>query len=181
MPVEKVYRAFAQANERDIPEQYQGVMSELGAAVVGKTTKVSDATYRIRNYFTKNYQYSLDVAEPEPGQDPLLRFLESRTGYCTHFATLATLLYREAGIPARYAEGYFISEELAGSVEKETDVTLSVPDSAAHAWVEVYLDGVGWVPVEGLLRHAEQQLRVLAAGPDGPARRDPAAGGQRGQ
>ncbi|MBQ2436816.1 MAG: transglutaminase domain-containing protein, partial [Clostridia bacterium] len=167
VPVEKVYRAFAQANERDIPEQYQGVMSELGAAVVGKTTKVSDATYRIRNYFTKNYQYSLDVAEPEPGQDPLLRFLESRTGYCTHFATLATLLYREAGIPARYAEGYFISEELAGSVEKETDVTLSVPDSAAHAWVEVYLDGVGWVPVEVTPGYFDTQNSSSGSSPQG--------------
>ena len=167
VPVEKVYRTFAQANERDIPEQYQGVMSELGAAVVGKTTKVSDATYRIRNYFTKNYQYSLDVAEPEPGQDPLLRFLESRTGYCTHFATLATLLYREAGIPARYAEGYFISEELAGSVEKETDVTLSVPDSAAHAWVEVYLDGVGWVPVEVTPGYFDTQNSSSGSSPQG--------------
>ena len=167
VPVEKVYRAFAQANERDIPEPYRDVMSELGAAVVGKTTKVSDATYRIRNYFTKNYQYSLDVAEPEPGQDPLFRFLESRTGYCTHFATLATLLYREAGIPARYAEGYFISEELAGSVEKETDVTLSVPDSAAHAWVEVYLDGVGWVPVEVTPGYFDTQNSNSGSSPQG--------------
>ena len=148
VPVEKVYRAFVQTNEKDIPEEYRDVIGEVGGAVVGKTTKVSDATYRIRNYFTRNFTYSLDVSAPEAGQDPLLRFLEDRTGYCTHFATLATLLYREAGIPARYAEGYYISEELAGSVEKETDVTLSVPDSAAHAWVEVYLDGVGWVPVE---------------------------------
>ena len=148
VPVEKVYRAFAETNEKDIPEEYRDTIADLGAAVVGKTTRVPDATYRIRSFFAKNFTYSLDVSEPDAAQDPLLRFLETRTGYCAHFATLATLLYREAGIPARYAEGYFISEELAGSVEKETDVTLAVPDSAAHAWVEVYLDGVGWVPVE---------------------------------
>lgn len=148
VPVEKVYRAFAETNEKDIPEEYRDTIADLGAAVVGKTTRVPDATYRIRSFFAKNFTYSLDVSEPDAAQDPLLRFLETRTGYCAHFATLATLLYREAGIPARYAEGYYISEELAGSVEKETDVTLAVPDSAAHAWVEVYLDGVGWVPVE---------------------------------
>lgn len=148
VPVEEVYRAFAETNEKDIPEEYRDTIADLGAAVVGKTTRVPDATYRIRSFFAKNFTYSLDVSVPDAEQDPLLRFLETRTGYCAHFATLATLLYREAGIPARYAEGYYLSEELAGSVEKETDVTLAVPDSAAHAWVEVYLDGVGWVPVE---------------------------------
>ena len=148
VPVEKVYRAFVNENERDIPEEYRDVIAQLGGAVVGKTTKASDAVYRIRTYFAQNYTYSTDVEAPARGEDPLLKFLDTRTGYCSHFASLGVLLLREAGIPARYAEGYYVTEELAKSVEPETEVTLNVPDSAAHAWVELYMDGVGWVPVE---------------------------------
>lgn len=149
VPVEQVYRKFARENERDIPGKYRAVIEELGRTVVGKPAKQSDAVFRIRSYFSQNFTYSLNVAAPTPGTDPLLQFLtETRTGYCAHFASAAVLLLREAGFPARYAEGYYISPKLAGSVQKEKEVTLKVPDSAAHAWVELYRDGVGWVPVE---------------------------------
>lgn len=149
VPVEEVYNAFVRANEMDIPDEYREVIEQIGGAVVGKPQKQSDAVFRIRSYFAKNFTYSLDTPAPDAGKDPLLQFLtETRTGYCAHFASAAVLLLREAGFPARYAEGYYVSQELADSVEKETDVTLEVPDSASHAWVELYKDGVGWVPVE---------------------------------
>lgn len=57
-----------------------------------------------------------------------------------HFASAATLMLRTLGIPARYVSG-FTAELAAGE-------TVEVPDSAAHAWVEIYLDGYGWYPVE---------------------------------
>ncbi len=147
-PAEEIYRQFVQENERTVPEEYKDFIGELADASVGSATKLSDVVFRVRNYYTKYYTYSLDVSPPDAGTDPLLAFQQSRTGYDTHFATLAVLLFREAGIPARYAEGYYISKELVKSVEKETDVVLEIPDSAAHAWVEVYKDGIGWVPIE---------------------------------
>lgn len=149
VPVEEVYNAFVRANEMDVPEEYRDVIQQIGGAVVGKPQKQSEAVFRIRSYFAKNFTYSVDTPAPDAGKDPLLQFLtETRTGYCAHFASAAVLLLREAGFPARYAEGYYVSQELVDSVEKETDVTLEVPDSASHAWVELYKDGVGWVPVE---------------------------------
>lgn len=149
VPVEEVYNAFVRENEMDIPEEYRDVIQEIGAAVVGVPGKQSDAVFRIRSYFAKNFTYSTDTPAPAAGKDPLLQFLtETRTGYCAHFASTAVLLLRQAGFPARYAEGYYVSPDLVATVEKETDVTLEVPDSASHAWVELYKDGVGWVPVE---------------------------------
>ena len=76
--------------------------------------------------------------------------LESRQGYCVHFATAATALLRAMGIPARYAEGYAVPAGEEGWVD--------VPDFNAHAWVEVYFGGAGWIPFE-----------VTPAGPDSPA------------
>ena len=61
-------------------------------------------------------------------------------GVCRHYATAATMLYRALGIPARYTIG-FVGNTVAG---ERTEVT----EAAAHAWVEVYIDGLGWVPVE---------------------------------
>lgn len=84
--------------------------------------------------------YDLDVPAMEPGEDFTAHFLEEGRGYCVHFATAGTLLLRMQGIPARYVTGYTVGLDFLGR-----GVAL---DSDAHAWVEVYLDGYGWYPVE---------------------------------
>lgn len=66
--------------------------------------------------------------------------LESRQGYCTYFATAFVLLARAEGIPARYVQGYCIPLGEHGEA--------CVYSNMAHAWPEVYLDGVGWIPFE---------------------------------
>ena len=86
-------------------------------------------------------EYDASAPAAPEGVDPVLYFLtQSRRGYCMHYASAATLLLRSMGIPARYVSGF-----TAVSVpDKEVDV----PDRAAHAWVEVWVDGFGWYPVE---------------------------------
>lgn len=66
--------------------------------------------------------------------------LESREGYCAHFATAFVLLARAEGLPARYVEGF--------KVPLNAIRNMRVYSSMAHAWAEVYLEGVGWVPFE---------------------------------
>lgn len=66
--------------------------------------------------------------------------LESRRGYCTHFATAFVLLARAEGIPARFVQGYNVP------TEGKADVT--VYTWMAHAWPEVYIDGAGWITYE---------------------------------
>ena len=65
---------------------------------------------------------------------------ESDTGYCTHFATAATVLLRAAGIPARYVTGYL--------AHTEADLYSKVTTDEAHAWVEYYIEGAGWFVLE---------------------------------
>lgn len=66
--------------------------------------------------------------------------LESKQGYCTYFATTFVLLARAEGFPARYVEGFCVPVNQS----KEMRVTSGM----AHAWPEVYIEGIGWLPFE---------------------------------
>lgn len=99
------------------------------------------AAWTIAYLLDQTAQYDAETPAVPAGEDFVSYFLnQSRRGYCMHFASAATLLLRSIGIPARYVSGYAVTVAEAGTVE--------VPDSAAHAWVEIYLDGYGWHPVE---------------------------------
>lgn len=84
-----------------------------------------------------------------PGFQPVNRdfveyFLtESNKGYCVHFASATVAMLRALGIPARYAEGYVVTESMFNSNGWAT-----VPAKNAHTWAEIWLPGVGWTPVE---------------------------------
>ncbi len=87
-------------------------------------------------YYTKNYPTELDTSS-----DPAVEFLTKyKQGVCRHYATSATMLFRALGVPARYVTGFS-----AETVEGETTYVLG---KQAHAWVEIYLDGIGWVMLE---------------------------------
>lgn len=66
--------------------------------------------------------------------------LETKAGYCTYFATAFTLLARSMGLPARYVQGYYIPTK--------ANSTLIITSDLAHAWPEVYLEGIGWLQFE---------------------------------
>mgnify|MGYP001032807090 CR=1 FL=1 len=66
--------------------------------------------------------------------------LESRQGYCSYFASAFVLLARAEGFPARYVQGFCVPVTGKGET--------SVYSYMAHAWPEVYIDNVGWIPFE---------------------------------
>lgn len=100
-----------------------------------------ESAQAIADYLASITQYDPNTPATPEGEDFVTYFLtESRRGYCMHYASAATLMLRAMGIPARYVTGYVADVPSSGHV--------NVPDSAAHAWVEVYIPGYGWEPVE---------------------------------
>ena len=77
------------------------------------------------------------------GVPPLVDFVtESKRGYCQHYAGAMALMLRSLGIPARVAVGF------TSGVYDEDDQTWTVTDHNAHAWVEVWFQGWGWLPFD---------------------------------
>ncbi|MBR5091427.1 MAG: hypothetical protein IK093_18540 [Ruminiclostridium sp.] len=66
--------------------------------------------------------------------------LDSKKGYCMHFATAFALMANELGVPCRYVQGYNVRRDISGDI--------IVKQSDAHAWPEVYFDNAGWVAFE---------------------------------
>jgi hypothetical protein len=106
---------------------------------------------RLRNtveWLRSGYTYSLDVGEFET-EDPLAEFLfDKRKGYCEYFATAAAVLLRLQGIPARYVMGFSVGPQNLVPGRFGVGDHHLVREWDAHAWVEAYLAGEGWVEAD---------------------------------
>lgn len=145
---EGVYRRFVYQSYLAVPENVVKVLSSSGIDQCAGRMPQYVLQY-IQKLFAENYTYNVAQGECPEGQDELDYFMNTaKAGDDMHFATAAALLFRRAGIPARYAEGYYLSPETADLYQGMADVKLDVLDSQAHSWVEIYIDQLGWVPVE---------------------------------
>lgn len=94
----------------------------------------------IKQWLEKEGFYSLEQRTLE-GSDPVAEFLfGSLRGYCVHFAHAAVYLLRSQGLPARVAIGYGVQ-----TLQRGAGSAVLVFANEAHAWPELYVDGVGWV------------------------------------
>ncbi len=89
----------------------------------------------------ERFRYTLEP--PALGRDTVDDFLFStRAGFCEHYAAAFTVLMRAMGIPARVVTGY------QGGELNPVDGYLTVRQSDAHAWSEIWLAGRGWVRID---------------------------------
>ncbi|NLJ95126.1 MAG: transglutaminase domain-containing protein [Clostridiaceae bacterium] len=101
----------------------------------------------IVDYLKTNFVYNLSVSEISQEQDLFEHFIQTKSGYCTYFATALTILAREAGFESRYVEGFIVQ----GIKSKETtDINYErvVTTDQAHAWTEIKIDELGWLPFD---------------------------------
>ncbi|WP_258177383.1 transglutaminase TgpA family protein [Streptomyces solincola] len=97
---------------------------------------------RLQDWFTVKGGFRYDVSVSSgTGVEAISRFLEQREGFCVHFSFAMAAMSRTLGIPARVAVGF-----TPGS--PQADGTKSVGIRDAHAWPELYFEGVGWTRFE---------------------------------
>ncbi len=157
------------ARELQLPDHLPARVQRLGATLVEDQTNRYDAVLAVKDYLEKHYIYSLDTQAPPEGGDFADYFLfVQKQGYCDHFSTAMTVLLRSGGIPARWVKGF-----APGTPVPEDDNRIEVSYADAHAWVEVYFPGEGWIPFDPTPGYES----VFAAGQDEPA----GTGGQTGQ
>lgn len=160
------YRGYVASHYLEVPEENVDVLAEF-CRKYGIHADDGNVLAKVSDSLDKDCVYALNPGTTPGGEDFVNYFLtEQHKGFCVHFASAATLLYRYLGIPARYCEGYAIdyvdalsatlveedasewvdqvSEELGGTAVLD----IEVPDANAHAWVEIYLEDYGWVPVD---------------------------------
>jgi transglutaminase-like putative cysteine protease len=107
----------------------------------------------LRQFATQGYVYTLEP--PLLGADAVDEFLYgTRAGFCEHYAGAFTVLMRAAGIPARVVTGY------QGGELNPIDGYLTVRQSDAHAWSEVWLPQRGWVRVDPTAAVSPDRVRA---------------------
>lgn len=125
-----------------------------------QVTRGVDSPYRqalaLEKWFTVDggFTYSTSL-EAGAGDDPVAAFLTERIGYCEQFAASMALMARSLGIPARVNVGFT-------SGTQNTDGTWSVRGRNAHAWPELWFDGLGWVWFEPTPRSDGEAAGVVA-------------------
>lgn len=179
LALESGYRRFVQENYLAIPEETRQLLaSELDALAAARGGAMDEylAVQCVQAFLEKHIRYS-EEGKPLPAQENFVSYtLETGVGCDFHYATLGVLALRYYGVPARYAEGYIVTEQLAAEAAQGA---ADISADCAHAWVEVYQEGIGWLPLEltpdytGVMAAAPQAGRLSAAISD---RTDPESG-----
>ena len=112
---------------------------KLALDITSSSHNEYDKAANVARYLSTHYRYTLDL-RGSPGEDPLTNFLfVRRAGHCEYFASAMTILLRSVGIPARYITGFLPGEY------NDVGGDYIIRESDAHAWVEVYFPGYGWI------------------------------------
>jgi protein-glutamine gamma-glutamyltransferase len=115
---------------------------EEARRLTGKARSPYEATLLLEGWFRARGGFRYEEHPPASVSNrPLVDFVEvTRAGYCQHYAGAMALMLRTLGIPARVAVGFTAGTWKAG--------VWTVTDQQAHAWVEAWFAGYGWLPFD---------------------------------
>jgi transglutaminase-like putative cysteine protease len=113
------------------------------AMAIQRYLRAGDFTYSLESPVQGGYDGN--------GLSVLADFLTQKSGYCIHFASAMAVMARVEGIPSRIAVGYAPGRLTGATVSVAGQGALpefEVDARDAHAWPELYFQGLGWVPFE---------------------------------
>lgn len=125
-----------------LPDSLPAVVARTAREVTEGATSHYEQAVKLQDYFaiTGGFQYDTNV-KVGSGRQAIARFLKDKQGFCVHFSFAMAAMARSLGIPARVAVGF-----APGTAQSASSVSVGLRD--AHAWPELYFEGVGWTRFE---------------------------------
>lgn len=125
-----------------LPKSLPDVVRTTARKVTEGSTSHYEQAVKLQDWFAVNggFQYSTQV-QVGTGSQAIAKFLKDKEGFCVHFSFAMAAMARSLGIPARVAVGF-----APGTPQSDRSVSVGLKD--AHAWPELYFEGVGWTRFE---------------------------------
>ena len=151
-------------------------LARVAERVAGRARTPYGAVEDLERWFVSSHTFRYSN-HPPVAKPALVGFVtKTHAGYCQYFAGAMALMLRYLGIPARVAVGF------AGGTYDSKQRVWNVSDREAHAWVEVWFKGYGWLPFDptpvapgAAPRHYQAGLSASGTGGSGPS--SPPSGG----
>ncbi|WP_424887868.1 transglutaminaseTgpA domain-containing protein [Streptomyces sp. XH2] len=136
-PPEEILRAYTR-----VPSSLPPVVAQTARKVTAGSANAYQQAVMLQDWFSVGggFQYDTQVASGT-GAEAVARFLTAKRGFCIHFSFSMAAMARTLGIPARVAVGFMPGTPMA-------DGSVSVGSKDAHAWPELYFEGIGWTRFE---------------------------------
>ncbi|WP_030417845.1 transglutaminaseTgpA domain-containing protein [Streptomyces sp. NRRL F-5065] len=161
-PPEGLLREFT-----ELPESLPGVVAETAREVTAGASNAYERAVALQEFFATEGGFVYDTqVRVGSGSQAISRFLRDRRGFCVHFSFSMAAMARTLGIPARVAVGF-----APGTPQGDGSVSVGLRD--AHAWPELYFEGVGWTRFEPTPTRGSAPSYTLPQAP-GSAVPDPA-------
>lgn len=126
----------------ELPDSLPDVVFRTAREVTAGAANPYEQAVKLQEYFAVNGGFEYDTqVKVGSGSEAIARFLKDKEGFCVHFSFAMAAMARSLGIPARVAVGF-----APGSPQADGSVSVGLRD--AHAWPEVYFEGVGWTRFE---------------------------------
>ncbi|AKZ55236.1 conserved membrane protein of unknown function [Streptomyces ambofaciens ATCC 23877] len=144
----------------ELPDSLPEVVSQTARQVTAGAANPYEQAVRLQEYFAVNGGFEYDTqVKVGSGSEAIARFLKDKQGFCVHFSFAMAAMARSLGIPARVAVGF-----APGSPQADGSVSVGLRD--AHAWPEVYFEGVGWTRFEPTPTRGSTPSYTLTDTPD---------------
>ncbi|WP_328313413.1 transglutaminaseTgpA domain-containing protein [Streptomyces sp. NBC_00442] len=150
-----------------VPDSLPSVVGATARQVTSGAANNYERAVKLQDWFSTSggFTYNTHVSSGS-GTEAIANFLREKQGFCVHFSFSMAAMARTLGIPARVAVGFTPGEP-------RSDGTMSVGLRDAHAWPELYFEGVGWTrfeptPTRGSAPDYTRQ-ETPAGTPSGPA------------
>ncbi|MFD7819184.1 DUF3488 and DUF4129 domain-containing transglutaminase family protein [Streptomyces sp. NPDC059785] len=126
----------------EVPESLPPEVAQKALEVTEGSANDYERAVKLQDWFAVSGGFTYDTqVQVGSGSAAIARFLKDKEGFCVHFSFAMAAMARTLGIPARVAVGF-----TPGSPQSDGSMSVGLRD--AHAWPELYFEGVGWTRFE---------------------------------